>query len=208
MRNSQRVEFQRLITDAMAFYGKDVSEFALSVWWQACETFDFEQVAKAFTAHAMDSDRGQFVPKPADIVRQLGGTKTDASLRAWSKLHSAMSDVGAYTDVAFDDAIIHRVVEDMGGWAKLCRLPIDDLSYVQHRFCESYRSFAGRDDFSYPRSLGGDRSNDGLWAKRGLEPPKPTLIGDKEKAMRVYMLKDRPQDVISSALKTALKIGP
>lgn len=206
MRRHEMVDFQNLLTDAMAFYGKDVSEFALNVWWQACEPFAFEQVAKAFTAHAMDTDRGQFAPKPADIARQLGGTKTDASLRAWSKLHSAMSDVGAYRDVAFDDAVIHRIVEDMGGWVKLCRMPTDQLSYLQHRFTESYKSYAGT-EFSYPRSLGGDRSNDGMYAKRGLQPPKPALIGDKDKAMRVYMQQETPRDVIEGAIKATLRIG-
>lgn len=207
MRDSDEAKFGALLRDVMAFYKQDVSPFAASVWWTSCEGFDFDQVSNAMSAHAMDPDRGQFPPKPADIVRQLGGTKTDASLRAWSKVHSAMSDVGAYQDVVFDDPVIHRVVEDLGGWPKLCRTPIDDLSYVQHRFCESYRAFHGKNDFPYPRALGGDRSEDGMYAKRGLPAPKPVLIGNQDDAMRVYLNSPSKANSIANSVKSAMKLG-
>lgn len=186
MNQSERKSLALYLTDALGYWKADVSEFTLQVWVSACDGFTLEQVKKAIVKHATDPDRGQFAPKVADIVRHLAGTKTDQALRAWSKVHSAMSDVGAYQSIAFDDAVIHRVVEDLGGWPKLCRLPVDELSYVQHRFCESYRAYAGRGDFDYPPSLGGDHADAGAYAKRGLPPPKPVLIGDKQKAVEVY----------------------
>jgi hypothetical protein len=45
--------------------------------------------------------------------------------------------VGAYQDVVFDDPAIHAVIEDCGGWPKVCRTELKELSYLQHRFCES-----------------------------------------------------------------------
>lgn len=180
--------FRKLVSDVMSFYGKDVSSFVFDVWWNACRPFDYEQVCKAFTAHATDPDHGQFAPKPADIVRQLAGTKTDQSLRAWSKVHSAMSEVGAYADVCFDDPAIHRVIEDMGGWPKMCRAPLTELSYMQHRFCESYRAYAGRTDYEAPLMLAGDTKRDG-YASRGLEAPKPTMIGIQNCLQKLQALK-------------------
>jgi hypothetical protein len=188
MRNADRVAFKDLLTDVMAFYRQDVSPFALSVWWQACEAFELEQVAKALTGHAMDPDRGQFAPKPADVVRQLAGTATDRAMLAWGKVHDAMGRVGAYTDVVFDEPAIHAVVDDLGGWSKMCRTELSELSYLQHRFTESYRAYVGRGRFEYPRRLTGDRSPDELYAKRGLPPPKPAVIGDLVKARDVYRL--------------------
>lgn len=186
MNASDKSKFVSLLTDALAFYRQDVSPFAMTVWWQACEPFAFEQVAKAMTAHAMDAERGQFAPKPADIVRQLAGTATDRAMLAWGKVHDAMGSVGAYTDVVFDDPVIHAVIEDLGGWPKCCRQPIDELSYLQHRFCEGYRAYAGRGEFPYPRRLPGDRSADAEYEKAGLPLPKPAVIGSKEKARLVY----------------------
>lgn len=209
MKHEEKPKFQALLTDAMGFYKQDVSTFALSVWWQSCEGFSFEQVAKAMTAHAMDPDRGQFPPKPADIVRQLSGTRTDKAMIAWGKAFDAASRVGAYTDVVFDDPAIHAAIEDMGGWPKFCRTETAELSYLQHRFSESYRAYVGRESFDYPRRLTGDRSPDEVYAKRGLPSPKPAVIGDVVKAREVYRVGSRSgkTSVMFSAL-AALEMSP
>lgn len=186
MHHNDKAEFVSLVTDALAYYRQPVSEFTLLVWVQACQGFTIEQVRKAMTAHAMDPDRGQFPPKVADIVRQLGGTTTDRAQLAWGKALEAAARVGAYTDVVFDDPAIHAAIEDMGGWVKFCRTESEDLSYVQHRFCECHKAYTGRGEFQYPRVLGGDRGPDELYAKRGLNPPKPALIGDPQAAKIVY----------------------
>jgi hypothetical protein len=175
-----------LITDALAYYRQPVSEFTLQVWVNACDAYSLEQVRKAITAHATDPERGQFAPKVADVVRHLSGTLTDRSQMAWGKALDAASSVGAYSDVVFDDPAIHAAIEDMGGWPKFCRSETKELSYLQHRFCESYRAYVGRGDFSYPARLGGDRSSDAMYAKRGLPPPKPAVVGDKDRARLVY----------------------
>lgn len=209
MNHIDKPQFKTLLTDVMGFYKQEVSSFALSVWWQACEPFDFEQVAKSMTAHAMDADRGQFPPKPADIVRQLSGTKTDKAMMAWGKAFDAASRVGAYTDVVFDDPAIHATIEDMGGWPKFCRTETSELSYLQHRFSESYRAYVGRETFDFPRRLAGDRSPDEVYAKRGLPPPKPAVIGDVESARQVYRIgsKTGKTSVMFQALQ-ALESGP
>ena len=105
---------------------------------------------------------------------------------AWGKVHEAMSAVGAYQDVVFDDPAIHAVVDDLGGWPKLCWSEIKDLGYIQKRFCDGHKAYTGRGEFAYPRRLMGDRSPDDTWAAKGLEPPRPALVGDREKAALVY----------------------
>jgi hypothetical protein len=186
MNESQKPDFVKMITEVLAFYKQDTSRFAISVWWEAAKHFDFEQVSKALTAHAMDPDRGQFPPKPADLVRQLQGTSADRAMIAWGKVHEAMGRVGAYSDVVFDDPAIHAAVEDLGGWVKMCRGEISELSYLQHRFCEAHKAYTNRGQFDYPRRLIGDRSPDELFAKRGLKPPAPAVVGDVEQARLVY----------------------
>ena len=186
MQASDRQEFAKLIADVMAFYRQDVSKFALTVWWQACQAFDFEQVSKALTAHAMDPEHGKFPPKPSDLVRVLQGTQTDRAMLAWGKTLEAMGRVGAYTDVVFDDAAIHAVIEDLGGWPKVCRTEMAELGYLQHRFCESYRAYAGRGTFEYPRRLIGARDANAVYEKYGLPLPKPALIGDAARCSLVF----------------------
>lgn len=186
MKPADRERFAALLTDVLAFYGQTPSSFALDVWWQACLPFDFETVQRALGRHAMNPERGQFAPKPADLVRELQGTTSDRASKAWSAVFDACSRVGAYTDVVFDDPIIHAVVADLGGWPALCRTDTERLSYLQHRFTEAYRGYTNRGDLTmWPRRLAGDRSPDSVYEQRGLPPPKPVLIGDTAKALRV-----------------------
>lgn len=186
MKPSEREDFAQLITDVLAYYRQDASRFVLDLWWGACQPFELEQVRAAMQRHATDAEHGKFAPKVADVVRILAGTATDRAALAWGKVHEAMSDVGAYTDVVFDDPATHAVIEDLGGWPKICRTELAELSYLQHRFCEGHRAYAGRGTFEYPRRLMGDRSPDSEYAKKGLPPPKPALVGDPARARLVY----------------------
>jgi len=186
MKSTDKPKLWALVSDVLGYYRQPVSEFTLAVWWQACQPFALEQVSKALTTHATDPERGQFAPKVADIVRILSGTYTDRAQLAWGKALEAMGSVGAYTDVVFDDPAIHATIEDLGGWPKVCRAETKELSYLQHRFCESHKAYTGRGKFDYPRRLMGDRSPDHEYEKKGLSPPKPALIGDPELAACVY----------------------
>lgn len=186
MTPAEKPAFANLLADALAFYRQDLSPFALGVWWQACDGFDLEQVAKALTAHALDPERGQFAPKPADLVRVLRGTQTDRSLIAWGKVLDAIQRVGSYESVVFDDGAIHAAISDMGGWPTICRGNTDDLPFTQKRFCDLHRTYSLRPDLQYPaRLIGEHEASNGL---RGYAVAQPLLIGDPKRAQDVQRL--------------------
>jgi hypothetical protein len=187
MQQHEKPQFVSLIADVLGYYGKDASPFVIAIWWDACQNLAFEQVAKAMNTHVKDPERGQYPPKVSDIVRVLQGTTTDRAALAWGKVLEAMSSVGAYTDVVFDDPAIHAAIEDLGGWPKLCRTETKELSYLQHRFCLSHKAYTERGTFDFSKRLSGDRSPDDEYTKAGLPLPKPALIGDREKAKAVYL---------------------
>lgn len=188
MTEEDKPELFTLIASVQSFYGKDVSAFSLGVWWQACQGFDLEQVCKALNAHAIDPESGVYAPRPADVMRMLRGTATDRALQAWGKVMDAMQRVGAYRSVVFDDAVIHAVIEDLGGWMKLCRSEMADLSYTEHRFCESYRAYVNRPAAleRYPSLLLGQFELDNRQHGHCCSPP--VLLGDPVKARNVLAL--------------------
>lgn len=186
MIEADRKPFGKLVTDVLAYYRQDASKFVLELWWNACRPFEFEQISAAMQRHATDAEHGQFAPKVADLVRILAGTATDRAALAWGKCLDAMGRVGAYTDVVFDDPAIHAVVEDLGGWPKLCRTELKELGYVQHRFQEGHRAYVGRGTFEYPKRLAGDRSPDSEYAKFRLPLPRPAIVGDRKRAQLVH----------------------
>lgn len=190
MKNEEKKDFRDLLNSVFDYYSKDVSQFTLGLFWEALKGFEFEQVSTALNRHAMNPDNGQFAPKIADIVKQLSGTTTDKAKIAWGKVYAAMGQVGAYSDVCFDDGIIHLVIEDMGGWVKICRTETKDLGHMQHQFCESYRAYTGRDKVVYPSYLAGVNGtgeNIAQLAKRGIKPPDPVMIGDAKNAATVRL---------------------
>lgn len=186
MKQSDLKRFQILLSNVMDYYGKNTTDFVLDVFWNACEPFEFEQIQKAMQGHMKDAENGRFAPKIADLVRVLVGTTTDRAALAWGKVLEAMSGVGAYSDVVFDDPAIHAAIEDCGGWVKICRSQTEELSYLQHRFCQSYKAYTGRGEFEYQRRLIGDRSPDREYEMRGIPLPKPAIVGDIDKARIVY----------------------
>lgn len=188
MRDAEIKDFGQLVKDVMAYYRQDTSQFLLSVWWNACKPFELEQIQKAMQRHMTDAEHGQFAPKVADMARMLVGTATDRAVVAWGKAHDAMSAVGAYSDVVFDDPAIHAVIEDLGGWAKFCRTDLKELGYLQHRFCEAHRAYTRLPSFDYPRMLSGVADGNAQYVRFGLPPPKPAVVGDIEKARQVMRL--------------------
>ena len=186
MKPSEKTAFASLITDVLAYYRQDASRFTLDLWWQACQSFEMEQVSKALSTHAMDPERGVYPPKVADVVRVLAGTTTDRAALAWGKVLGAMSAVGAYSDVVFDDPAIHAAIEDLGGWVKVCRGELAELSYLQHRFCQAHKAYTGQGQFEYQRRLIGDRAPDDDFIRHGLPLPRPAVVGDRATALQVY----------------------
>jgi len=216
MRQTDKPAFRQLLGDAMAFYRQDTSTFALTVWWQACQPFDLEQVRKALTAHAMDPERGQFPPKPADIVRVLQGTHTDRALLAWGKVFDAMRTVGAYRSVAFDDPLIHLAVMDMGDWPTLCRCEVDELPFLQRRFCDLYRTHSSRGAQPHPARLVGasetqNQAQKLTDAQRARQVRQTVLIGDEAAAKSVMQsggqVQRHPVTTLIEALPAMARIG-
>lgn len=202
MRDPDRGKFFEVLQGVHDFYGREMSVFAGQVWWQACAGFELERVTKAFSGHLMDAERGQFMPKPADIVRLLDGTRTDRSLIAWGKVFDAMRSVGAYQSVAFDDAAIHAAVEDCGGWTQMCRGKLDELPFLQKRFCDAYRAYVARGGFPYPAKLLGEHEASNRL--RGHQTAPPVLIGDRGAAQRVIERGGTPKAAVSVAVAQVL----
>jgi hypothetical protein len=183
----QTEEFQSFrdgIDGVMSFYGKGVSTFALDVWWTALKGYDLSAVIDAFNRHLANPDNGQFAPKPADIIRMLQGSTQDAALRAWAKVDQSVRRVGTYNDVVFDDPVIHRVIQDMGGWIGLGAKNEDEWPFVAKEFENRYRGFKARSEIpDYPAKLIGIANAHNQ--QKGFNQDGPVLIGNDRAARQV-----------------------
>jgi Domain of unknown function (DUF6475) len=175
-------------------YAKELSSILIDIYWQCLKSFELNEVCQAFRAHLKNPDGGQFFPKPADLIRVLEGSSEGRALRAWSQVQCTMGRVGRYHSVAFDDRLIHAVIEDMGGWIAVCETSLKDLPFIALDFQKRYRALLNQNPKGHPRYLVGiiEREN----AKEGYDFGPPVLVGDPQKA----------QAVIASGSKQSLRL--
>lgn len=186
MNDTDKPKFAVLMFGCGEYYGKTLSKGVVELYWQSLKTHSIDEVQSAVAQHMNDPDSGQFMPKVADIKRHLTGGKHTQAMQAWSKVERALRRTGPWESVCFDDPIIHRVLQDMGGWIQICKTPTDkDLEFRMHEFNKRYQGYVLQGGVSeFPRYMVGmaEASN----TEHGYEVSPPLLLGDPGKAQAVY----------------------
>jgi hypothetical protein len=80
--------FARVLDAAYSLHSKSLTADARSLFFAALGKYSLAEVRKAFSAHISDPQRGQYPPKPADLIAHLQGDaskdgRPDAS-EAWA----------------------------------------------------------------------------------------------------------------------------
>ncbi|MFZ4563636.1 MAG: DUF6475 domain-containing protein [Bacteroidales bacterium] len=116
-------------------------------------------------------------PKIGELREIIGGKTDDIADIEASKVWKAISSVGGYSSIVFDDAITQAVIQHaFGGWAKLCEeTMVDQQKWFMKDFVKFYGSFS-RQGLSVTGALVG---------RGGLSGDKPKLIGNPEKALQI-----------------------
>ena len=203
MTDDDQIGFLSVISDAHAFWKKDFSKFAGMVWWNAMKPYDLDAVIDALGRYAVNPDEGHFAPMPADIVKMLQGSTQDAGLHAWAKVDRAIRTVGTHSSVVFDDALIHRVITEMGGWVELGRKEEKEWPFLRNEFVNRYRGYRMRSERpDYPAHLIGiaEAAN----AKGNFMVAPPLLLGDAKQAQLVALGgTDKPLLQVTTAAQLA-----
>jgi hypothetical protein len=183
MQANDQPEFLRLMASLGSLYGKPMDKPLVEMYWGALQQFGLPEVKRALQAHIHHPDTGQYMPKPADVVRHLQGSSRTQALQAWSAVVQAVRQVGGYSSVVFDDPVIHAVITDMGGWLNLCAMTVDELPFRGHDFTARYAGYVGHPPAQYPHMLTGRLAyQNGIY---GLSEP-PIFLGNREKAAQIY----------------------
>lgn len=116
-------------TKAQKAYGKEVEGDVLAMLFRVLEPYALADVEGALLAHMRDPDGGQYAPKPADVVRRLGGRDDAKAAVAWSDFRAATrsGDMPA-------DPTLCRVIERMGGLDRLGDMTSRDLDFAEKQF--------------------------------------------------------------------------
>lgn len=186
MHANDKKRFATLLSGIADYYGKELSNGVISLYWQGLLSYDIEAIEKALWDHTQNPDNGQFMPKIADITRAMQGRTQDQAAIAWSKVDQAVRRVGTYQDVAFDDPIIHRVIADMGGWIWFGNQVEDEWPFVARNFENRYRGYRVRGEVPdyQPVLLGMANAHN---QQEGFKKNPPILIGNQNQAKSVML---------------------
>lgn len=191
MTNHEMLAFAQLLTAISALYNKAISEMLIELYWRSLKRFEFQAVQNAFMAYIDHTESGQFMPKPADIIRMIEGDVASQALQAWSKVEQAIRVIGRYSTIVFDDPIIHAVITDMSGWIHLCNTSHKELNFRANEFTKRYRGYLLKKPTVYPKQLTGfiEQYN----GQHGYKLEPPVLFGNPTLALQIYQQGNEPR---------------
>lgn len=186
MKQNDKSKFLDLFTGLCEVFDKKYSEVLLKVYFTSLEKFTIEQVEIAIN---LVIQKDTFFPKPANIIEYAGGGSSEdlAELEA-SKVLKAISSVGKYENICFDDPVTQAVIESRGGWPRVCDLEEDEVKWFSKEFMSTYRAFLNQNVKKYGVLLGLNRVYNNAHGRE--DDSKLFLIGNKEKAKEISLKKE------------------
>jgi len=191
----EKRRFALVLTGLSEYYKREVSKALANIYWNGLKNFDIEAVERATQAHMESPDEsGRWFPTISDLKKYIEGNTEDKAQLAWSKVDKAIRQVGTYTDVVFDDPIIHAVIVDMGGWYLLGEKDDEAWPFVAKEFVTRYRGYKQKTQQpEYPARLIGLANTHN--ASHGLPVAEPRLIGDVQKCKLVLALENKKDEL-------------
>lgn len=87
MRDDEKRAFKALMESTAAYYDRKLVAETIGIYWRGLSDLTIDQVRAALNAHAQDPQAGQYMPKIADIRRQIEANRNDGHPgpdEAWS----------------------------------------------------------------------------------------------------------------------------
>lgn len=148
---TDRERLLQTLAATYAYYERELTQFAVKVWLEDLADLPIDAVCAAFVAHRRDPQRGQWLPKSADILRQIrGDIESDAHL-AWGDVMRIACN-GGRGEV---DAVTLAAVKSLGGISVIQHAKPEQNQWLQKRFLEAYAVYARREQ-DQPALLGND----------------------------------------------------
>jgi hypothetical protein len=128
----QKTEFTTLLATAVAVYGKTITTGMVDLYFAALQQHDLAVVRDGLSRHLQDPVAGQYMPKPADIIRQIQASHHDGRPEgdeAWSM-----------AAVASDESVTTVLTDEIQGalWVAKPLIEMGDMIAARKAFLDAY----------------------------------------------------------------------
>lgn len=181
MTKADSAAFSKALAALAEIFGEALSESRIEGYFLALQDLSLD----ALTASMAQAAKAcKFFPKPAELIELVQGSKDDQAELAWRRLLNALSLVGTYQTVDFQDAALHQTIQQLGGWAEcwvIERMEPRDLSFKRQEFKQLYGVFQRTSPTALSVLLGRaalvNRATQGAWDRGEQYEEHVMLIG-------------------------------
>ena len=127
-----------------AYYNNPQLEKTI-IYYHVLKDYDLDVVKTAFMKIIK---RSKYFPTVSEVVKEIEKKRDirDMALIAYLKVINAMNRIGPYKSIIFDDPVIHLVVDALGGWAEISKIPISQVERFKAEFINLYTIFSEKAD--------------------------------------------------------------
>jgi hypothetical protein len=138
MEPSDKKQFAEALIATGELYDKDISVALAEIFFIDLKEYSINQVIDALGEHRKDPKRGQFFPKPADLIDKLTIDTHALALAAWPEVERLAANSAAAVS---DDPVTEVVVSEMGGWSRFGKAQYREYPFLQREFIERYETY-------------------------------------------------------------------
>src|SRR4029077_19443425 len=140
MRESDRIEFVKVVGAMAEFKRVEVSPDTFEIWWDCMsdwEIADFKVAARQLMKTL------KWMPSPHDF-EQLRKAGRPTPGEAWARALAYAASSRYRSKPEMGDELIDAAVRMIGGYQAIGMTDEDKLHFVEHRFCEHYEQLEDR----------------------------------------------------------------
>lgn len=186
MQKNQQAEFVTAIQALASAFRIEPSEAMFEGFWLALDDLELAAVRGAVKRALREC---KFMPS-ANELRQLAGEMRPEhrAVAAWDAFEAAVTRIGGYRSVTFDDPFINATIRSLGGWQRLCEMNPEQFdTFLRKDFERIYQALyqSGISEDRAAPLLGihaSDAARDGgqlpapVQVRTGLPAPLPQLM--------------------------------
>ena len=177
MIDNDKYEFEQVMRGLAENFNSEITKQGLQFRFEALKSFSIEQVKNAAFG-IVATRKYTSMPTVADFIEHTnGGSVDDKAQVEAGKVWNAISSVGCYDNVCFDDPVTQAVIkQSFGGWQKICQETMtDQQKWFIKEFCTAYGAFS-RQGLRYFGEF------------PGVYGQRTRLVGDEARAKKVLSM--------------------